>query len=78
MKLQTYMREKELSPADFAATVGCSHWAVRKWMYGQRVPRSAEMQIIRDVTSGQVAPEDFYDAPSCASDLPHPPAEAAE
>jgi hypothetical protein len=59
MNLQAYMRQNDLSPEDFGAKVGRSHWAVRKWMYGQRTPRAAEMRAIHDATGGLVTPNDF-------------------
>lgn len=62
MKLIDYLRTKEIPDHEFAATVGRSKWAVRKWMYGQRVPRPAEMTSIAKATEGQVTANDFMEA----------------
>ena len=57
--LQAYLHAQNLTDADFGILVQRSRWAVRKWMYGQRVPRSAELVKIAAVTSGAVTPNDF-------------------
>lgn len=62
MKLIDYLRANEITDEAFAAQVGVSKWGVRKWMYGQRVPRTEEMLAIRDATNGAVTPNDFLPA----------------
>ena len=59
MKLIDYLRRQNLTDEQFAALVGRSRWAVRKWMYGQRTPRLSEMQAIARVTDGAVSANDF-------------------
>jgi DNA-binding transcriptional regulator YdaS (Cro superfamily) len=62
MKLHQYIKENCLTQESFGVLVGRSKWAVRKWMYGQRMPRPAEMVAIREATRGQVTPDDFFDS----------------
>jgi transcriptional regulator with XRE-family HTH domain len=63
MKLIEYLREQNLTDEQFAEQVGKSKWAVRKWMYGQRVPRHNEMQSIALLTGGKVTANDFFGDP---------------
>lgn len=62
MKLIDYLRANNLTDEAFAARVGRSKWAVRKWMYGQRVPRGVEMLAIANATQGVVSADDFMPA----------------
>jgi DNA-binding transcriptional regulator YiaG len=60
MRLIDWMREKNLSDGDVATLVGgVSTHAVKKWKYGERVPRRAELQRLDQVSDGQVTPNDF-------------------
>lgn len=60
MKLTQYLTENNISPEQFAATMdGMSISGVRKWMYGERVPRPDQMRKISEVTDGAVQPNDF-------------------
>lgn len=61
MKLLDWMKANEMSDVAFAERVGRSKWAVRKWIYGQRVPRRAELLQILEITSGAVTPSDFLE-----------------
>lgn len=40
--------------------------AVKKWKYGERIPRQHEMQGLHVISGGNVSPNDFYgiDRPS--------------
>lgn len=64
MQLSTYMAEHKLDDAAFAALVGngCSEWTVRKWRYGQRVPRPEMQARIHDTTKGAVTVADLVAA----------------
>lgn len=73
MKLIDYLREHSISDEEFAAKVSRSKWAVRKWMYAQRVPRPAEMSAIAAATGGAVTANDFMNS----APLPADPVEAA-
>lgn len=60
MKLAHYLIEKNITPEQFASNMeGISVSGVRKWMYGERVPRPDQMRKIADVTGGLVEPNDF-------------------
>ena len=72
MKLIDYLRKHDLTPEDFGGLVGRSHWAVRKWMYGQRTPRPAEMRAIGDATNKLVTPNDFLNSSADANPQPLP------
>jgi DNA-binding transcriptional regulator YdaS (Cro superfamily) len=68
MKLIDYLRAKNLTDDAFAALVGRSKWAVRKWMYSQRTPRPAEMLAISQATRGAVTADDFMPQPAPSSE----------
>lgn len=59
MKLKDYLQQHQITEIEFAALVGRSRWAVRKWKYGQRVPRANELLAISSATNGAVTPNDF-------------------
>lgn len=59
MNLSDFMRLKEISDQEMATQVGCSEFAVRKWKYGERVPRGAALARIVEVTEGAVTANDF-------------------
>ncbi len=64
MQLDAFIRDKSLTDEGFAKLLGedVSEWAVRKWRYGQRIPRPAMQQRIAKATEGKVTPNDFLDA----------------
>ncbi|AWN55040.1 helix-turn-helix transcriptional regulator [Methylobacterium sp. 17Sr1-1] len=66
MKLAAYMEAQGLDDAAMAARIGpdVSPWAVRKWRYGQRIPRLGMLKRISDVTAGAVTAQDHFDAAS--------------
>lgn len=60
MKLATYMADQKMTTLEMAALVGdVSESGVRKWIYGERVPRPEQMRRIAEVTDGAVQPNDF-------------------
>lgn len=38
--------------------------AVRKWMYGERIPRAPEMAGLFEISEGQVDANSFYELPT--------------
>lgn len=59
MRLKTYLRLNGLTQKQFAENVGSTYWAVRKWCYGERMPRPAQLRKINSATNGQVTANDF-------------------
>lgn len=60
MKLAQYLIEKNITPEQFASDMGgLSVSGIRKWLYGERVPRPDQMRKIADLTEGRVEPNDF-------------------
>ena len=68
MKLSDFMTASGLDDDQMAALLGgCSAHAVKKWRYGERLPRPEQLRRIAEVTDGQVMPNDFVmDAPAPA------------
>jgi transcriptional regulator with XRE-family HTH domain len=60
MKLAQYLTDKNISPEQFAFDMGgLSASGIRKWIYGERVPRPDQMRKIAELTKGAVKPNDF-------------------
>lgn len=59
MKLDEYLKSTGTGEEVFARRLRCSVHAVRKWRYGQRVPRPQIMAAIMAVTLGRVRADDF-------------------
>jgi hypothetical protein len=60
MRLADFMKDRGLDDAAMAALIGdCSEFAVKKWRYGERTPRPAQMSRIVHVTGGTVTANDF-------------------
>lgn len=73
MTLSEFMAEQGLADAEMAVLIGdCSDHAVKKWRYGERLPRGDQMRRIYAVTDGAVTPNDFV----LHSDTPAAPAAA--
>lgn len=69
MKLVDFMRNHRLSDDEFAASVGgCSAFAVRKWKYGERIPRGETLNRIAAATGGAVTANDFMPEPADAKE----------
>lgn len=64
MRLADYMDKHDLDDLAMAGRLGSdvSAWAVRKWRYGQRVPRRDMMRRIEVATEGAVTTSDLFDA----------------
>ncbi|WP_442907408.1 helix-turn-helix domain-containing protein [Kaistia sp. MMO-174] len=60
MKLAAYLLTHRLTNDAFGAKVGASPAAVRKWRYGERIPRPEQMSRIAAATGGEVTAADFY------------------
>lgn len=60
MKLIDYLKLSKLDDEAFAASIGCSASAVRKWKYGERIPRRHTLTRIESATNGAVTVADFF------------------
>lgn len=60
MRLYDWLVSNDVSDADFAERVGTSPHAVKKWRYGERIPRSVALARIVAATNGQVTANDFF------------------
>ena len=62
MKLAAYMEQNGLDDEAMALLIGgVTAHGVKKWKYGERVPRPAAMSAIAQATGGAVQPADFFD-----------------
>lgn len=62
MKLATYMGRNGLDDDAMATLIGgVTAHGVKKWRYGERMPRPAALKRIALVTGGKVRPIDFMD-----------------
>lgn len=64
MNISDFLREQGLDEERFAALSGgaFSAEAVRKWRYGQRVPRPKHIAMIAELTGGKVTANDLVSA----------------
>lgn len=63
MTLDEYLRNQNISDADFAERIGVSNAkVVHRYRKRQRIPRPGIMHRIQEVTFGAVTPADFYAA----------------
>jgi|TARA_Y100001972_G_scaffold58051_1_gene71290 transcriptional regulator with XRE-family HTH domain len=66
MELKDYLKEKKLTQTSFIKEVEAKtkvkipQGTLAKWVLGVRIPRKKEMLILRDITNGEVQPNDFY------------------
>ena len=66
MQLKEYLRYKGLTQMSFIQeietqrNVRIPQGTLAKWITGIRIPRKKEMLVLKDVTNGQVQPNDFY------------------
>ncbi len=71
MRLESWMEAAGHDDRSLAAEIvkhlpsgeGCSASGVRKWRFGERVPRPSRMKILNRITGGKVTPNDFADLP---------------
>lgn len=61
MKLGVWLKQEELSFAEFGRRLGCSGEAVRRYAEGIRIPDREAMPKIVSETSGDVTANDFFD-----------------
>lgn len=61
MKLRAYLKEHDISDEALSALAGGSFSAeaVRKWRFGVRTPRPAQMAKLAELTNGAVTANDF-------------------
>jgi hypothetical protein len=65
MRLIDWMHEAGLTDSEVADKVGgISSHAVKKWKYGERIPRRAEQRRLTEISDGKVTPNDFVLTPS--------------
>lgn len=64
MTLAEYLDKAETSDTAFAEMIGVSRQALHRYKTGERRPEWNVLERIRDVTGGQVTPNDFLDAPA--------------
>lgn len=62
MKLKTYLKQAGISNRQFGERIGASEFGVRKWAYGERIPRPVTMRKIEEATGGAVGPRDFFNS----------------
>lgn len=60
-QLADYLRKSGLSAESFAAKIGVSKFAVRKWLNGERVPRDKSKAVIAKATKGAVKVQDWIE-----------------
>ena len=63
MQLGEYLRKNNISPQDFAPTIGVKWPAVYRYISGARVPAKSTMQEIFKATGGLVTPNDILGIP---------------
>ena len=59
MTLSEYFNYSGKTQSKFAKEVDASVGAVKKWVYGERFPRKAQLSKIKNATKGNVTPNDF-------------------
>ena len=62
MTLADYLRQQSLTPEEFGRLIGRSPGLVKKWRYGERLPRLPELLEIERLTNGAVTANDFVAA----------------
>jgi len=60
MQLSRYLTRHKISTRKFAAKMGVSIYAVRKWRIGVRLPRPHHINKIKRLTEGIVTHGDWY------------------
>lgn len=60
MTLKEWLKEQELSAQDFAENNSIPYGSVIKWVYSNRFPRVNYLDKIKNITKGQVTPNDFF------------------
>lgn len=60
MELHEWLNANHISTEEFADRIGVSAGGVRKWRYGERLPRPKAMKRIAEATDGAVTANDFF------------------
>lgn len=60
MKLSTFLSERKISTADFAAKIGLSEVSITRYAASTRIPRRQHMLAIAEATEGLVTANDFF------------------
>ena len=63
MKLKDYLREKDITPREFAGLIGVDYSTVTRYCAGVRRPEWAILERITIATGGAVTPTDFLSRP---------------
>ena len=61
MELKKYIKESQMTQAQFASELDVTPIAVSRYCNGARVPAAKVMMRIVAVTKGRVKPNDFYE-----------------
>jgi transcriptional regulator with XRE-family HTH domain len=59
-RLKKWLKDHNLTGAEFAKIIGVQQACVSLWLTGERFPRPENMQKIMEATGGEVQPNDFY------------------
>ena len=59
MKLSTFLDRAAIKPSEFARQIGVPRQTLHRYLAGERTPRSEILHRIREVTNGEVTPNDF-------------------
>lgn len=71
MTLKEWLAAERVSIGEFAARIGRSAEAVRRYVAGERIPDKETMPLIAEQTNGAVLPNDFFgieQGPTVAND----------
>ncbi len=60
MTLKEWLAQESLTPAQFAASIGRTSEAVRRYANGERIPDKETMPLIAAATSNLVTANDFF------------------
>lgn len=59
-RLKQWLKENNITGAQFAEMLGVAQSAVSMWLTGERFPSRKNIQKIAEYTGGEVQPNDFY------------------
>ncbi len=62
MTLDEYLSQNDIRNSSFAALIGVSSEAVRRYRDGERIPRPKQMTAIEQATDGAVRANDFFNS----------------
>lgn len=60
MTLRDWLDRENIRTPQFAAHIGRTSEAVRRYVSGDRIPDKETMPLIVDATKGEVTPNDFF------------------